>query len=84
MLHHQGHDQVLFVQKFIDELKPEIRNAIMLHKPRTIDSAMSLAIMQGRCWKPLERGIQGSQYIIVNFRTSHMCMKRNAFFLLLL
>jgi hypothetical protein len=45
MLHHQGHDQVLFVQKFIDGLKSEISNAIMLHKPRTIDAAMSLAIM---------------------------------------
>jgi hypothetical protein len=46
MLHHQGHDQVLFVQKFIDGLKHEIRNAIMFHKPRTVDAAMSLAIMQ--------------------------------------
>jgi hypothetical protein len=46
MLHHQGHDQVLFVQKFIDGLKSEISNAIMLHKPRIVDAAMSLAILQ--------------------------------------
>jgi hypothetical protein len=46
MLHHQGHDQVLFVQKFIDGLKSDISHAIMLHKPRTIDVAMSLAILQ--------------------------------------
>jgi hypothetical protein len=46
MLHHHGHDQVLFVQKFIDGLKSEISSAIMLHKPRTFDAAMSLAIMQ--------------------------------------
>jgi hypothetical protein len=45
MLHHQGHDHVLFVQKFINGLKPEISNAIMLHKPRIVDAAMSLAIM---------------------------------------
>jgi hypothetical protein len=44
MLHHQGHDHVLFVQKFIDGLKPKISNAIMLHKPRTVDVAMSLAM----------------------------------------
>jgi hypothetical protein len=46
MIHHQGHDQVLFVQKFIDGLKNEIRHAILLHKPRIVDAAMSLAILQ--------------------------------------
>jgi hypothetical protein len=46
MLHHSGHDQVLFVQKFIDGLKHEISSAIVLHKPRTVDAAMSLAVMQ--------------------------------------
>jgi hypothetical protein len=46
MLHQHGHDQVLFVQKFIDGLKSEISNTIMLHKTRTVDAAMSLVILQ--------------------------------------
>jgi hypothetical protein len=45
MLHHPGHDEVLFVQKFIDGLKHDISSAIMLHKPRTVDTAMSVAVM---------------------------------------
>jgi hypothetical protein len=34
------------VQKFLDGLKYNIRSAIALHKPRTVDAALSLALMQ--------------------------------------
>lgn len=37
---------MFFVQKFIDGLKFSISNAISLHKPRTVDAALSLALMQ--------------------------------------
>jgi hypothetical protein len=45
-LHNNKYDDVLFVNRFIDGLKPDIRNAILLHKPRTVDAAASLAFMQ--------------------------------------
>jgi hypothetical protein len=34
------------VQKFLDGLKYNISNAITLHKPRMVDAALSLALMQ--------------------------------------
>jgi hypothetical protein len=46
LLHNDKYDDVLFVNRFIDGLKYDIRNAILLHKPRTVDAAASLAIMQ--------------------------------------
>jgi hypothetical protein len=45
-LHNNKYDDVLFVNRFIDELKLDIRNAILLHKSRTVDAAASLAFMQ--------------------------------------
>jgi predicted aspartyl protease len=38
--------EVFFVQKFIDGLRYNISSAIVLHKPRTVDAALSLALMQ--------------------------------------
>ncbi|KAG2611110.1 hypothetical protein PVAP13_4KG140105 [Panicum virgatum] len=35
-----------FATKFVEGLKPHIRNALVLHKPRTVDAALSLALMQ--------------------------------------
>jgi hypothetical protein len=46
LLHNDKYDDVLFVNRFIDGLKYDIRNAILLHKPRTVDVAASLAFMQ--------------------------------------
>lgn len=39
-------DDVFFVSKFMQGLNPNIQAAIILHKPRTIDVALSLALMQ--------------------------------------
>lgn len=46
LVHNKTIDDVFFVQKFLDGLKYNIRNAIALHKPRTVDAALSLALMQ--------------------------------------
>lgn len=46
LLHNRELDDVFFVQKFIDGLNYNISNAIVLHKPRTVDAALSLALMQ--------------------------------------
>jgi hypothetical protein len=46
LVHNKDMGEVFFVQKFLDELKYNISNAISLHKPRTVDAALSLAIMQ--------------------------------------
>jgi hypothetical protein len=46
LLHNRNLDEVFLVQKFLDGLKYSISSAIMLHKPRTVDAALSLALMQ--------------------------------------
>lgn len=44
--HNSALDDTFFVAKFIKGLKKEIRSAITLHKPRTVDAAISLAQLQ--------------------------------------
>jgi len=46
LVHNDKYDDVLFVMRFIDGLKAELRSAIQLHKPRTVDAAMTLALLQ--------------------------------------
>ncbi|KAG2573513.1 hypothetical protein PVAP13_7KG258155 [Panicum virgatum] len=46
LVHNGKYDDIFFVIRFIDGLKPDIKSAIQLHKPRTIDAAMSLALLQ--------------------------------------
>ena len=46
LVHNKGLDDVFFVSKFLQCLNPDIKSAIMLHKPRTVDVALSLALMQ--------------------------------------
>lgn len=46
LVHNSNLDDVFFVSKFLQGLAPEIRSAIILHKPRTVDVALSLALMQ--------------------------------------
>jgi hypothetical protein len=44
--HNRNLDEVFLVQKFLDGLQYSISSAIMLHKPRTVDTTLSLALMQ--------------------------------------
>jgi hypothetical protein len=46
LVHNKEIDEVFFVQKFLDGLNFNIGNALQLHKPRTVDAALSLALMQ--------------------------------------
>ena len=46
LVHNNQLDDVFFVSKFLQGLHPDIRAAIVLHKPRTVDVALSLALMQ--------------------------------------
>uniref|UniRef100_A0A0A9D1W1 Reverse transcriptase domain-containing protein n=1 Tax=Arundo donax TaxID=35708 RepID=A0A0A9D1W1_ARUDO len=46
LIHNGSYDETFFVSRFIQGLKEEIRSVIKLHKPRTVDSALSLARMQ--------------------------------------
>jgi len=46
LVHNNHLDDVFFVSNFLQGLNPEIRAAIMFHKPRTVDLALSLALMQ--------------------------------------
>jgi hypothetical protein len=46
LVHNNQIREVFFVQKFLDGLKYGIRKTIALHRPRTVDAALSLALMQ--------------------------------------
>jgi hypothetical protein len=46
LVHNKALDDVFFVSKFLQGLQPDIRAAIALHKPRTVDVALSLALLQ--------------------------------------
>jgi hypothetical protein len=46
LTHNAALDDTFFVTKFLKGLKKEIRSAIILHKPRTVDAAISLALLQ--------------------------------------
>ena len=43
LVHNKSLDDVFFVSKFLQGLKPDIRAAIVLHKPRTVDVASAPA-----------------------------------------
>lgn len=46
LVHNNNLNDVFFVSKFLQGLNPDIRAAIVLHKPRTVDVTLSLAPMQ--------------------------------------
>jgi hypothetical protein len=46
LTHNSSLDDTFFVAKFLKGLKKEIRSAIILHKPRTVDAAITLALLQ--------------------------------------
>lgn len=46
LVYNKGFDDTFFVTKFVGGLKTEIKAAIKLHKPRTVDAALSLAKTQ--------------------------------------
>lgn len=46
LVHNKHYDEACFVTKFVNGLKREIQRAIKLHKPRTVDVALSLAETQ--------------------------------------
>lgn len=46
LVYNKGYDETYFVTKFVGGLKTEIKIAIKLHKPRTVDAALSLAKTQ--------------------------------------
>lgn len=46
LTHNPSLDDTFFVAKFLKGLKKDIRSPIILHKPRTVDAALSLALLQ--------------------------------------
>lgn len=46
LVYNRSYDKTFFVTKFVRGLKPEVKIAIKLHKPRTVDLALSLAKTQ--------------------------------------
>lgn len=46
LLYNPAYDGVYFVTLFLASLKEEIRAAIALHRPRDVDNASTLALLQ--------------------------------------
>jgi hypothetical protein len=46
LVHNNHYGEAFFITKFVSGLKPEIKKAIRLHCPRTVDAALSLAETQ--------------------------------------
>lgn len=46
LVHNKHYDEAFFVTKFVNGLKRDIQRAIRLHKPKTVDAALSLAETQ--------------------------------------
>lgn len=46
LTHNPSLDETFFVIKFVKGLEKDIRSAIVLHKPRTVNAAISLALLQ--------------------------------------
>lgn len=46
LVYNRGYDETFFVTRFVGGLKADIKLAIKLHKPRTVDAALSLAQTQ--------------------------------------
>ncbi len=46
LVYNKAYDDTIFVTKFVGALKTEIKAAIKLHKPRSVDAALSLAKTQ--------------------------------------
>ena len=46
LLYNHSYDETFFVNRFIERLKPEIKNAIKLQLPGTVELALSLAQTQ--------------------------------------
>jgi hypothetical protein len=46
LVHNKHYDGAFFVTKFVNGLQMDIQRAIKLHKPKTVDAALSLAETQ--------------------------------------
>lgn len=55
LAHNPGFDPVYFTTQFLEGLRHEIRAGVMLHQPKTLDSAFSLASMQEELLDALPR-----------------------------
>nr|ADX31265.1 unknown [Triticum aestivum] len=55
LAHNPAFDSVYFTTQFLDGLKGEIRAVVMLHQPKDLDSAFSLATLQEELMEALPR-----------------------------
>jgi uncharacterized protein (DUF2235 family) len=46
LLYNSGFDDTFFITKFLGGLKEEIRSVILLHRPKYVDTASALALIQ--------------------------------------
>jgi hypothetical protein len=74
LVHNREIGEVFFVQKLIDGLKFNISNVIALHKARTVDAALSLAVMQEQILESASRRFpsRGREYSRSVVKTSSM------------
>ena len=46
LLYNPAYDHVFFVTRFLNELKDDIRSVITLHRPKDVETAVALALLQ--------------------------------------
>lgn len=80
LVHNKDMGDVFFVQKFLNGLKYQISNAITLHKPRIVDDALSLAIMQEEILEASSKRFQprAREYSRSAVKTTSMPSSRNS------
>jgi hypothetical protein len=49
------HDQLYFTMRFIDGLRPDIKSVVLLQRPKTLDTAATLALLQEEVTSPCGR-----------------------------
>ena len=70
LAHNPAYDPVFFTTRFVDDLKEDIRGMILLHRPKDLDTAYSLATLQeGNHMTPRARSSKGDHELAWRPRT---------------
>lgn len=69
LVYNKGYDETFFVTKFVGGLKTEIKAAIKLHRPRSVDAALSLAKTQEELLGEMNKKAPAKQTFKESYKT---------------
>lgn len=76
LLYNPAFDDTFLVTKFVGGLKEEIRSAILLHRPRDVDTASSLALIQEEELDSSKAKYSGRNNVVSSFRANQTVDKQ--------